>query len=52
MCISYKSGDQTSEMKVSGWSGSGEALFLVGGGFFTVSSQGGRAEGAPWGSLS
>ena len=29
--ISYKSGGQTSEMKVSGWSGSGEALFLVGG---------------------
>ena len=51
-CISYSSGAQTSEIRASGWSGSGEALFLVGGGVFIVSSQGGRAEGAPSGSVS
>ena len=28
--ISYSSGAQTSEIRASGWSGSGEALFLVG----------------------
>ena len=34
---------------MSGWAGSSENLFLVGGGAFTVFSGGGRAEGAPWG---
>ena len=38
-----------SEIRVSGWSGSGEALFLVGAGVFTASSHGGRAEEASWG---
>ena len=51
-CISYSSGAQTSEIRASGWSGSGEALFLVGAGVFTASSHGGRAEGAPSGSVS
>ena len=36
---------------MSGWSGSGEVLSLVGAGVFTASSHGGRAEGAPWESL-
>ena len=49
--VSYSSGGQTSEMRVSGWSGSGEVLSLVGAGVFTASSHGGRAEGAPWESL-
>jgi len=47
-CISYSSGDQKSEMRVSEWSGSGKALFLVGDGVFIVSSHVGRAEGALW----
>ena len=34
-------------MRVSGWSGSGEALFFVGDRVFTVSSPGERDEGAP-----
>ena len=51
-CISYSSGGQMSEIRASGWSGSGEALFLVGAGVFTASSHGGRAEEAPSGSVS
>lgn len=47
-CISYSSGGHKSEMRVSGWSGSSEALFLVGDCVFTVLSPGGRAEGALW----
>ena len=36
--ISYSSGAQTSEIRASGWSGSGEALLWVWAGVFTVSS--------------
>ena len=50
-CISYSSGDQKSEMRVSGWSGSGEALFLVGDCVFIVSSHVGRTERALWESV-
>ena len=34
--ISYSSGGQKSEIRVSGWSGSGEALFLVADGVFSL----------------
>lgn len=40
---------QTSEIRASGWLGSGEALLWVWAGVFTASSRGGRAEEASWG---